>query len=116
LTLADYREALHKRENIRAAWRALQPEADAMVTLSSPGPAPALDFLADAGESAYAFKTGSPSFNAATSLLGSPAVTVPLMSVAGMPQGIQLIGHANQDWPLCGFAAWFMDSLNRIAI
>lgn len=115
LSLDDYRQALHTRDNIRSAWQALQPHADAMVTLSSPGPAPALDFLANAGESAYAFKTGSPSFNAATSLLGSPAITVPLMSVAGMPQGIQLIGHAHQDWSLCGYAAWFMSSLNRIS-
>jgi len=116
LTLEDYRQALHTRENIRSAWQALQPYADAFVTLSSPGPAPALDFLADAGESAYAFKTGSPSFNAATSLLGSPAITVPLMSVGGMPQGIQLIGHSHQDWPLCGFAAWFMNDLKRISV
>ena len=67
LTLEDYRQALHERENIRAAWLALQPEADAAITLASPGPAPAIDFLADAGEPGYAYKTGSPAFNSATS-------------------------------------------------
>ncbi|MFK7966027.1 MAG: amidase [Burkholderiaceae bacterium] len=116
LTLDDYRQALHTREDIRTAWRALQPHADAMLTLSSPGPAPALDFLAEAGEPAYAFKTGSPSFNAATSLLGSPAITVPMMSIDGMPQGIQLIGHEHQDWPLCGFGAWFENALERVSL
>ncbi len=115
ITLEDYRQALHTREYIRSAWRALEPEADAMITLSSPGPAPALDFLADAGESAYAFKTGSPSFNAATSLLGSPAITIPLMSVEGMPLGVQLIGHAHRDWPLSGYADWMMNSLTHIS-
>lgn len=116
ITLNDYRQALHDRENIRAAWRALQPEADAMLTLSSPGPAPARDFQADAGESAYAFQTGSPAFNAATSLMGAPAITVPHLSIAGMPLGIQLIGQAHEDWRLCGYANWLMRSLSRIVL
>jgi len=116
ITLEDYRQALHERENIREAFRALQAEADALLTLSSPGPAPAVDFLADAGEPAYAFKTGSPAFNAATSLLGAPAITVPHMSVESMPAGVQLIGQANEDWRLCGYAGWMMDSLDRIVM
>lgn len=116
ITLEDYRQALHERENIRAAFRALQTEGDAALTLSSPGPAPPVDFLADSGEPAYAFKTGSPSFNAATSLLGAPALTVPHMSVEAMPAGVQLIGQANEDWRLCGYGGWLMDSLNRIAL
>lgn len=116
ITLNDYRQALHDRDNIRAAWRALQPEADAMLTLSSPGPAPASDFLADAGESAYSFKTGSPAFNAATSLLGSPAITVPHMSVDGMPLGVQLIGQAHEDWRISGYANWLMSTLQRVVV
>lgn len=115
ITLEDYRQALHTRENIRTAWRALEPEADALLSLSSPGPAPALDYLASAGESAYAFKTGSPSFNAFTSLLGSPTITIPMMSVAGMPLGVQLIGQAHTDWQLSGYAGWMMNSLQHVA-
>jgi len=113
LNLDDYRQALHQRDQIRAAWVALRPICDAMLALSSPGPAPALDFLADAGESAYTFKTGSPSFNAATSLMGAPAITLPLMAVDRLPLGVQLIGHAHEDWTLGGFAQWFMANLKK---
>lgn len=115
LTLDDYRQALAQRETIRAAWTRLRPLCDALLTLSSPGPAPALDFLADAGESAYSFKTGSPSFNAATSAMGAPAITVPIMALDRLPVGVQLIGHAHEDWTLAGYARWFMQSLKRTA-
>lgn len=115
LTPDDYRQALQQRWAMRDAWRALRPLADAMITLSSPGPAPPLDFLADAGEPAYAFKTGSPSFNAATSALGSPAITVPLLAVGAMPVGVQLIGHAHQDWELAGYARWLMNNVQPVS-
>ncbi len=115
LTLDDYRQALAQRETIRAAWGRLRPLCDAMLTLSSPGPAPALDYLADAGESAYAFKTGSPSFNAATSVMGAPAITIPMMALRQLPLGVQLIGHAHEDWQLSGYARWLQQSIGPSA-
>ena len=51
------------------------------------------------GEAAYSFTTGSPGFNAATSALGSPCVTVPIMSVGGMPVGVQLIDSNTRTGP-----------------
>ena len=116
LTLDDYRKALHRREQIRSDFAALQPLADAIITLASPGPAPPLDFLAESGEPDYAFKTGSPAFNAATSVLGTPAVTVPLMAVRGLPVGVQLIGHPHTDWALTGHANWLMDTIDPVSI
>ena len=116
LTLDDYRKALHRREQIRSDFAALQPLADAIITLASPGPAPPLDYLAESGEPDYAFKTGSPAFNAATSVLGTPAVTVPLMAVRGLPVGVQLIGHPHTDWELTGHANWLMDTIDPVSI
>lgn len=115
LTPEDYRQALQRREQMRSALAAIRPLADALITLSSPGPAPQLGYLAASGESAYAFKTGSPSFNAATSVLGAPAITVPLMAVGGLPVGLQLIGHPHSDWPLAGYATWLMNTLEPIS-
>ena len=116
LTLDDYRQALHRREQIRSDFATLQPLGDALITLASPGPAPPLGYLAESGEPDYAFKTGSPAFNAATSVLGAPAVTVPLMGVRGLPVGVQLIGHPHTDWPLTGHANWLMDTIDPVSI
>jgi len=116
LTLDDYRQALHRREQIRSDFAALQPLGDALITLASPGPAPPLGYLAESGEPDYAFRTGSPAFNAATSVLGAPAVTVPLMGVRGLPVGVQLIGHPHTDWPLTGHANWLMDTIDPVSI
>ena len=116
LTLNDYRDALQKRETMRHHMAKLAPLADAMITLSCAGPAPPLDYLADSGESGYAFKTGDPAFNAATSALGAPAVTVPLLGIDGMPTGIQLIGQPHTDWQLVGCARWLMAATRPISL
>ena len=116
LTPQDYRDALQQRETMRQSLRALAPLADAMITLSCVGPAPPLDHLADSGEPGYAFKTGDPAFNAATSALGSPAITVPLLGIRGLPTGIQLIGQAHSDWPLAGHARWLMDTISPVSV
>ena len=114
LGLDDYREALQQRAAMRADLEAVRPLADALFTLSSPGPAPPLDFVSGSGENSYGFVTGSPSFNAATSALGAPAITIPLIAIGGMPLGVQLIGHPHSDWPLAGHARWMMNSLRPV--
>ncbi len=116
LTPADYRDALRHREQMRADFAAIAPLADAAITLACPGPAPALDAPASSGEDSYVFKTGSPSFNAATSALGAPCITLPLMSEQAMPVGVQLIAQQQADWPLTGFAAWCRSNLQPVVI
>lgn len=111
LTLDDYREALQQREQMRTDLAAVAPLADAMLTLSASGPAPSMDAIATTSEPAVQFKTGSPSFTAMTSALGAPAITVPGLSVDGMPLGLQLIGHPHSDWQLLGFARWLRATL-----
>ena len=116
ITLDDYRKALEKRERMRASLAALKGLASAMITLSAPGPAPELGALTPSGESGYAFKTGSPAFNAATSALGSPALTLPLAAVRGLPLGIQLIGQPHTDWDLTGYGAWLQQSIRTVSM
>ena len=115
MTLNDYREALEKRELMRTSLASLKDLASAMITLSAPGPAPPLGELTPSGESAYAFKTGSPAFNAVTSALGSPALTLPLAAIGGLPLGIQLISQPHTDWDLTGYGNWLQQSIQTVS-
>ena len=115
MTLNDYREALEKRELMRTSLASLKDLASAMITLSAPGPAPPLGELTPSGEAAYAFKTGSPAFNAVTSALGSPALTLPLAAIGGLPLGIQLISQPHTDWNLTGYGNWLQQSIQTVS-
>ena len=115
MSLQDYRESLQKRDEMRKALQALSPLAEGLITLSSPGPAPSLGHLVDSGEPEFAYKTGNPSFNAATSALGLPCITLPLLGIDGMPTGIQLMGQHHTDWNLTGYASWMMQTLKPIS-
>lgn len=101
----DYRSALAKRDAMRANLAALAPTADGMVTLASPGPAPRIGEVTG-GEPGYGFVTGDPAFNAATSALGCPTITLPLLSVDGLPVGVQFMGQPHCDWNLTAIARW----------
>ena len=69
---------------------------DALVTLSATGSAPA------ATDS-----TGDPIMATTWSLLGAPAISLPLLAGAdGMPIGIQLVGRPSEDNRLLAAAAW----------
>ena len=109
MSIQDYRMVLMRREAARRAFEALAPIADGLVSLSSVGPAPLLGNKAT--DSGVAHTTGLPAFNAATSVLGSPAITLPLLSVGGMPVGVQVIGQLHGDAALVGLARWMMDSI-----
>ena len=49
-------------------------------------------------------------------MLFAPVVTVPLMSVGGMPVGVQLMGQQHEDARMTGIARWFSENLKRIAV
>ena len=86
MTLDDYRRALAERAERRAAYHALAEEFDACVTLAAPGAAPVgLGW------------TGDPAFAAAGSMLGVPAITLPVLQDGGLPLGLQLLGFADRD-------------------
>ncbi|HVQ76694.1 MAG TPA: hypothetical protein VMT79_14300 [Candidatus Binatia bacterium] len=55
--------------------------------------------------------TGDFVFNAPSSMLFAPAVTVPLMSVAGMPVGVQVMGQPHEDARVPAMARWLLESV-----
>jgi Asp-tRNA(Asn)/Glu-tRNA(Gln) amidotransferase A subunit family amidase len=48
-------------------------------------------------------------------MLFAPVVTVPLMSVGGMPVGVQLTGQQHDDARVTGPARWFAQHLKKVA-
>ncbi|MBI4292215.1 MAG: amidase [Betaproteobacteria bacterium] len=101
MNLDDYRSLLAERERIRAEYAKLAAEFEAAVTLSAPGAAPV-----------GLGSTGNPVFNVPASLLGAPAVTLPVLSVEGLPLGFQAMGYVNGDAALFSAAAWLRDLLS----
>lgn len=95
VTPAMYAEALTRRDEARARFAAYASEVDAFVTLSSSGPAP-LD---------HAF-TGSRAFQTAWSVIGFPAINLPLLAVDGLPLGVQVMGFDGADDDLAAAARW----------
>ena len=110
MNLDGYRRRLLQREEARRHLAALAPLADALIAPASPGPAPA--WAGDMpGQPLNPRPTGDIAFNAATSALGAPAVTVPLASVHGLPMGIQLIGQPHMDARTTALARWMLETL-----
>jgi Asp-tRNA(Asn)/Glu-tRNA(Gln) amidotransferase A subunit family amidase len=89
-----YEELILKRARIRAQFAELAAIADGAVTLSAPGAAPlGLGW------------TGDPIFVVSGSLLGVPAVSLPLLQDEGLPLGLQVLGFERRDADLMATAA-----------
>jgi len=98
MTLDDYRRDIAERIRIRAFFARLSSAADAAITLSATGAAPVgLE------------STGDPVFAAPGSLLGVPAISLPVLEAEKLPLGLQLLGFEQQDAALFGIAAWARD-------
>ncbi len=92
----DYLKALNVRMTSRAALRDILYGYDALITPPATGEAPE-------GLSA----TGNPAFCAIWSLLGVPAITIPVkIGPNGLPLGLQIVGEYLGDQRLLGVAAW----------
>jgi Asp-tRNA(Asn)/Glu-tRNA(Gln) amidotransferase A subunit family amidase len=114
MTLDQYRGNLLARQQAQLAHAAVASLADAALTLSCPGPAPI--WQGDVpGQPLAARPTGDYVFNAPSSMLFAPVVTVPLLSVDGMPVGVQLMGQQHEDARMTGIARWFTENLRRVA-
>ena len=72
-------------------------DADGFITLSSPGPGP------------IGTDQGSAIFNEASSVLGAPAINLPLLAVDAAPLGVQLLGHWQGDERLTAVARWLAE-------
>ena len=92
-----YRAALLERESFRAMHEELARRADGFITLSSPGPGP------------IGMDQGSAIFNEASSILGAPAINLPLLAVDRAPLGIQLLGGWHGDERLTAVARWLAE-------
>jgi Asp-tRNA(Asn)/Glu-tRNA(Gln) amidotransferase A subunit family amidase len=114
MTPDDYRTNLLARQQAQLAHMATASLADAAITLSCPGPAPL--WSGDVpGQPLVPRPTGDFVFNAPSSMLFAPVVTVPLMSVGGLPVGVQLMGQQHEDARMTGLARWFTENLKRVA-
>ncbi|MEM7775693.1 MAG: amidase [Pseudomonadota bacterium] len=96
----DYLTALQRREQHYALLTALLDRYDALVCLSSTGPAPAS--LAT---------TGNAIFNGLWTFLGVPTVSLPLMTVGELPCGVTLVGKRREETRLLRVAARLEHSL-----
>jgi len=107
MTVAGYEALLAQRADAQAAHARILPLADAVVMLSSPGPAPV--WAGDVpGQPLNPRPTGDIAFNAPSSALFAPAVTMPLLAVGGLPLGVQLMGQPGQDAEMTALARWLL--------
>jgi Asp-tRNA(Asn)/Glu-tRNA(Gln) amidotransferase A subunit family amidase len=102
MTLDDYRRDIQERDRRRAVYHALAEDFDACVTLSAPGAAPVgLGW------------TGDPAFVIPGSMLGVPAISLPVLQDGGLPLGLQLLGFADTDAALFSTAGGVLALLQQ---
>lgn len=99
LTQETYRAALVQRAHVKNLHRELASRVDGFLTLSSPGPGP------------VGMDQGSAVFNEASSVLGAPALSLPLMAVEGAPVGVQLMGNIGGDEALTACGLWVAERI-----
>jgi Asp-tRNA(Asn)/Glu-tRNA(Gln) amidotransferase A subunit family amidase len=97
MTPDQYVALLQRRDAMRTALLALQGEFDACITLASPGIAPR-----------GLGSTGDAIFNHPASALRNPAVSLPKLSVDGMPIGVQLLGYPGQERALSALTGFVL--------
>jgi Asp-tRNA(Asn)/Glu-tRNA(Gln) amidotransferase A subunit family amidase len=98
---AEYHDAVQERAGLRRAFAKLSERYSAFVTLSAGGVAPV-----------GTASTGDPAMSAMASILGCPAISLPLCELDGLPLGVQLIGRYGFDFDLLSLARWVVD-VNR---
>lgn len=115
LGAAGYEEALRDRAAVKSAHALLGPRVDAVIAPTSSGSAPV--WLGDApGRPPARWPTGDPAFNFPSSLLGAPAVNVPLMAADGLPFGLQIMGQPGTDAKVTAIARWLGEALTPVSV
>ena len=114
MSLDDYRRVLLQRKTAQDAFAALAGLADGLISVSSVEPAPPMGNTAK--DNGITHTTGLPAFNAPTSVLGAPTITLPMLAVQGLPVGVQLIGQMHTDAALAGLAAWVSGAVRPVVV
>ena len=114
-TPADYERALERRAGAQQAYARTMAGADGVLMLSCPGPAHV--WSGDRpGEPLAPRPTGDPVFNAPASYLFAPAVSMPVLSVDGLPVGVQVMGLPGDDAKCTGIARWLMEHVPPVTV
>ena len=95
MSLDDYRADLDERVRVRTLYEGLAWQYDACVTLAAPAAAPV-----------GLGSTGDPVFAVPFSLLGVPAISLPLLREQGLPLGLQVAGFSGKDETAAAIAGW----------
>jgi Asp-tRNA(Asn)/Glu-tRNA(Gln) amidotransferase A subunit family amidase len=103
MTLADYGAAIARRQCNREVHARLAGRYDAAITLAAPGAAPV-----------GLGSTGNPVFNVPASMLGIPALSLPVLSAEELPLGLQIMGFGGQDAGLFAIGATVGNLLGTI--
>ncbi len=100
ISAVDYVEAKNRRSDLDLLLDELFGDYDAILTPAVTGAAPGME------------STGSSAFNRPWSLMGVPALNLPLLhDEAGMPIGVQLVGARHHDVRLMRTARWLLNEL-----
>ena len=111
----DYRALLLKRAAAQQCHQAIAPLADAAIMLSCPGVATL--WPGDVpGQPLAPRPTGDSIFNTPSSMLHAPALTMPLMSMGGLPVGAQLMGQQHEDARMTALARWMVQRTDELAV
>ena len=97
----DYPRALQRREALRQMHRAMHGKVDAFITLAHIGP----------GQKGMP-AVGTPWYNDPSSAIGAPTLSLPLLSVEGVPLGVQVMGFEGKDEALVAIARWLLDTVS----
>lgn len=100
MSLEEYQGLLAERRRVRDTYAALGEHVDVCVTLAATGAAPV-----------GLGSTGNPVFAVPASLLGTPALSLPVLRAEGLPLGLQLIGFTDEDASLFASAAGLLPLL-----
>ncbi|HLE67852.1 MAG TPA: amidase family protein, partial [Burkholderiales bacterium] len=98
-----YQQALARVPILNDGFGEIFERCDAILTPSAPGTAPK-----------GLGSTGDPSFCTLWTLLGTPAINLPLMHGSnGLPLGVQLVGQRDDDARLLRTARWLVAHVER---
>jgi Asp-tRNA(Asn)/Glu-tRNA(Gln) amidotransferase A subunit family amidase len=97
MSVDDYRRACARREQLRTLHRALKGKVDGFITLAHIGPG-------QLGQP----KAGTPWYNDASSAIGAPTLSLPVLAVEELPLGVQVMGFEYEDAELVAIARWII--------